>query len=70
MGPVGESNLKTAPVFFYSQVDMKIWLVVLCFTVTSTVDFRVMEDYTADAFLSGFVRFACRFGYPNILMPD
>ena len=81
MGPMGESNLKIAPVFFtarwtyaYSPVNkratIKIWLVVLCCTVTRTVDCRVMEDYMADAFLLGFVLFACRFRYPKIRMPD
>ena len=29
-----------------------------------------MEDYTADAFCLAFARFACRFGYPKLLMPD
>ena len=34
------------------------------------VDCRVMENYTTDAFISAFVRFSCRFGYPETLMPD
>ena len=29
-----------------------------------------MENYTADAFMLAFVRFACRFDYPKTVMPD
>ena len=29
-----------------------------------------MENYTADAFILAFSRFACRFGYPKTVMPD
>ena len=29
-----------------------------------------MENYTADAFVLAFVRFASRFGYPKTVMPD
>ena len=29
-----------------------------------------MEDYSADAFLMAFERFACRFSYPKRLLPD
>ena len=86
MGPVGENNLKVAPPFYCSQVDicgpfnayspvnkrvtLKIWLVIFCCSVTGAVDSRVMENYTTDSFMSAFVRFACRFGYPKIIMPD
>ena len=41
-----------------------------CCTVTDAVDGRVMENYTADAFVLVFVRFASRFGYPKTIMPD
>ena len=49
---------------------MKIWLVVFCCTVTGAVDSRIMENYTADAFMLAFKRFACRFSYPKTVMPD
>ena len=29
-----------------------------------------MENYTAGAFLLAFIRFACRFGYPKMVLPD
>ena len=29
-----------------------------------------MEDYSADSFVSGFIRFSCRFGYPKYVLPD
>ena len=86
MGPVGEDNLKVAPPFFFTQVDicgpfsayspankratLKIWIVVFCCTVTGAVDCRVMEDYSTDAFILSFVRFSCRVGYPKKLLPD
>ena len=86
MGPIGEYNLRIAPAFYYCQVDIcgpfssysqvnkrasvKVWFVVFCCTVTGTVDTRIMENYTADAFILAFIRFACRFGYPRLVMPD
>ena len=86
MGPIGEENLKVAPPFYFTQVDLcgpfkayspankratlKIWIVVFCCTVTGTVDCRVMEDYSTDSFVLSFVRFSCRFGYPKMLLPD
>ena len=86
MGPVADENLKIAPAFYISQVDLcgpfkayspankratlKIWLVVFCCTVTSAVDCRVMEDYGTDQFVSAFIRFSSVRGYPKMLMPD
>ena len=86
MGPVGNNNLKVAPAFYYCQVDicgpfsayspvnkrasLKVWFVVFCCTVTGAVDCRVMENYTADSFVLAFSRFACRYGYPKVVMPD
>ena len=86
MGLLSDQNLRIAPPFFFTQVDlcgplnafspmnkratMKVWLAVFCCTVTGTVDIRVMENYTADAFVFAFVRFSCRFGYPKLLLPD
>ena len=86
MGPVADENLKIAPAFFVSQVDicgpfsayspankrakLKIWIVVFVCTVTSAVDCRIMENYDTDSFILAFTRFSCRFGYPKTLMPD
>ena len=86
MGPIGEYNLGIAPAFYYCQVDIcgpfksysqvnkrasvKVWFVVFCCTVIGTIDTRIMENYTAAAFILAFVRFSCRFGYPKMVMPD
>ena len=86
MGQIGENNLTIAPAFYQSQVDicgpfsayspankratLKVYFVVFCCTTTGAVDCRVMEDYTADAFILSFIRFSSRFGYPKTLMPD
>ena len=29
-----------------------------------------MEDYSTTSFIQGFIRFFCRYGYPNFLLPD
>ena len=86
MGPLHEGQLKVAPAFFRTQVDLfgpfdafdltnkrktiKIWFVVFCCVSTSAVDIRVMEDYSTEAFLLAFVRFSCRVGFPKLLLPD
>ena len=86
MGPVSNDNLRIAPVFFVCQVDIcgpfsayspankraprKVWYVVFCCTVTGATDCRVMEDYSADGFISAFIRFSCTYGYPKKLLPD
>ena len=86
MGPVSSDNLNIAPAFYTCQVDLcgpfdayspankratlKVWFVVFCCSVTGAVDCRIMEDYSADAFLLAFIRFSCRFGYPKSLKID
>ena len=86
MGPLHECEYRVAPAFFRSQVDLfgpfdsfsnlnkrkstKIWFVITCCTTTSAIDLRVMEDYSTEAFLMAFVRFACRVGHPKYLLPD
>ena len=86
MGPLHEGQLKIAAAFCRTQVDLfglfasydltnkrksiKIWFVIFCCVTTSAIDVRVMEDYSTEAFLLAFNRFACRVGYPKLLMPD
>ena len=86
MGPKHDSNLCIAPAFHSTQVDLcgpfdsfsntnkratvKIWLVVFCCSATGSVDGKVMEDYSTDAFILAFIRFSCRYGYPKNLLPD
>ena len=31
---------------------------------------KTMEDYSSESCLLGFIRFACKVGYPKKLMPD
>ena len=40
------------------------------FCFSTTVDLKVMEDYSTDSFILAFIRFACRYGYPSSLYPD
>ena len=86
MGPISEYNLKTAPAFYITQVDLtgpfkayskhnkrttlKIWLVVLCCATTMTININVMEDYTNAAFIQAFTRFSCKVGYSKKFLPD
>ena len=86
MGPLGDDNLKIAPAFYTSQVDLcgpyssfsnvnkratvKIWFVLFACCVTGAIDVRVMEDSSTDSFLLAFVRFSCTYGYPKKLLID
>ena len=65
MGPVSSYNMKIAPAFYRTQLDIcgplkaysphnkratiKIWLVVFCCMTTSTTSIKVMEDYSTIA---------------------
>ena len=86
MGPIQDVNLCIAPAFYASQVDIfghyksyscankratiKVWFLIFCCCTTGGVDIRVLEDYSTDAFVQGFIRFSCRVGYPRYLLPD
>ena len=86
MGPVKQCNLNIAPAFYMSQVDIcgpfnsysshnkratvKIWYIIFCCSTTGAISIKVMEDYSTTSFLLGFIRFACSFGYPKMLMID
>ena len=79
-------NLVIAPAFYIAQTDLcgpfqayspnntrttlKIWLVVFCCTVTSTVNIKVMDDYSTTSFIQAFTRFSCGVGCPKILLTD
>ena len=84
-GPLSNNQLKLAPAFYVSQVDLcgpfkayqinvratlKIWLAVFVCVVTSTVNIQVMENYSAGSFVAAFIRFVSNNGYPKILLPD
>lgn len=86
MGPIQDVNLCIAPAFYASQVDIfgpfksyssankratiKVWFLIFCCCTTGGIDIRVLEDYSTDAFVQGFIRFSCRVGYPRYLLPD
>ena len=86
MGPKSCNNLTIAPAFYFTQVDLfgpynafsrankratvKIWFVVFCCCVTGAIDIKVLEDYTTDSFVLGFIRFSCKVGYPRKLLID
>ena len=86
MGPISTHNLKIAPAFYISQVDLagpfkaysphnkrntvKIWFGVFCCATTSTTNIKVMEDYTTLGFLQAFIHLSCEVGYPKILLTD
>ena len=81
MGPASVYKLKIAPAFYITQVDLtgpfkayskhnkrttlKIWLVVFCCATTTTINIKVMEDYSTTAFIQAFTRFSCEVGYPQ-----
>ena len=85
MGPVS-NHLNIAPAFYISQVDLagpfssysphnkrttvKVWFAIFCCTATSTIDIRVMEDYSSPAFVEAFIRMSCYAGYPKFLLVD
>ena len=84
--PVSKVNLTIAPAFYISQVDLfgpyksysivnkratvNIWFLIFCCCTTGALSIKVMENYSTDAFILGFIRFACNFGYPKLLLPD
>ena len=86
MGPISSHNLTVAPAFYASQVDLagpfkaydaatkrktsKICLPVFCCATTSTVNLKVMDDYSTTSFILSFTRFACEVGYPKTLLID
>ena len=86
MGPIQDVNFCIAPAFYASQIDifgpfkcyspankravLKCWFLIFCCCTTSATSIHVMEDYSTDAFLMGFIRFSCRVGYPKYLLPD
>ena len=86
MGPVSNHNLIIAPAFFVSQVDIcgpflsyfninkratvKVWFNIFCCTTTGAVDIKIMEDYSTTSFILAFIRFSCKVGFPQKLLPD
>ena len=86
MGSIQDVNLCIAPAFYATQVDifgpfkcysvankratLKVWFAIFCCCTTGAVKICVMDDYSTDSFIMGFIRFSCQFGYPRYLLPD
>ena len=86
MGPISGFNTTIAPAFYITQVDLagpvlayssfhrrttvKLWMAVFCCSTTSTVSIKMMEDYSASAFVRAFIRLSCEVGYPKYLLSD
>ena len=86
MGPVGDDQLRIAPPFYASQVDIfgpykshsdvntraktDIWFVIFCCCVTGAVSIKTMNTYSTKSFVMSFIRFSCVYGCPYKLLPD
>jgi hypothetical protein len=86
MGPISTNNLAIAPPFYICQIDLagpfkaysphnkrttiKVYYAVFCCTTTTSVNIKVLEDYSTSGFLLAFTRFACEVGYPKRMMID
>ena len=75
---ISESHLLSMHVRLTLQVydlntkrkTIKVWLTVFCCATTSTVNIKLMGDYSTTAFVFSFIRFACEVGYPKVLLID
>ena len=86
MGPISKHSITIAPAFYAAQAvisgpfkayslhhkrtTIKIWLIVYCCISTSTANIKVMDDYSAQAFIQAFIRFSCEVGYPKFMVID
>ena len=86
MGPLKNVNLCIAPAFYASQIDifgpfkafspankratLKAWFLIFCCCTTNAVDIRVMEDYSTDSVVLGYIRHSSGYGYAKYILPD
>jgi hypothetical protein len=86
MGKIPAERLFIAPAFSYCQVDLfgpflakcehnhrstvKLWGAAFKCNSTGALAVHVMSDYSTDAFLMAYMRFASRYGHPMKLLPD
>ena len=75
-----------APAFYASQIDifgpfkafspankwatLKAWFLIFCCCTTNAVDIRVMEDYSTDSVVLGYIRHSSGYGYAKYILPD
>ena len=86
MGSISKHSITIAPAFYVTQADIcgpfkayslhhkrttiKIWLIVYCCISALTANIKVMDDYSAQAFIQAFIRFFCEVGYPRCIVID
>ena len=86
MDPISKHSITIVPAFYATQADVggpfkacslhhkrttiKIWLIVYCCISTSTTNVKVMDDYSAQAFIQAFIRFSWEVGYPKFMKID
>ena len=86
MGPISSNNLAIAPPFYICQIDLagpfkayhshsrgttiKAYYAVFCCTTTTSVNIKLLVNYSTSEFLLAFTRFACEVGYPKLMMID
>ena len=84
MGPISEHNITIA--FYATQADIfgpfkayslhhktariKIWLIIYCCISTSATNIKVMDVYSAQAFIQAFIKFSCEVAYPKFMIID
>ena len=82
MGPISKYSITIAPAFYATQADIygpfeayslhrkrtaiKIWLIIYCCISTSATNKKVIDNYSAHAFIQAFIRFSCEVGYKNL----
>ena len=86
MGLISKLSITIASAFHVTQADIcglfkayslhhkrtkiKLWLIIYCCISTSTTNIKVMDDYSAQAFIQAFIRFSCKVGYPKFMVID
>ena len=86
MGSASKEQLKVAPPFYITQVDLcgpfnsysshnkrttvKVWMAVFVCSTTGMTSIKIMEAYDTAQFLYSFTRFANEFGFPKKMLAD
>lgn len=86
MGKIHSNRLAIAPSFFYCQADIfgplratcehshrstvKVYGLVFKCTSTGAIACYCMQSYSTESFLSAFIRFSSRYGYPKKITID
>ena len=83
IGPISKHSITIAPAFYATQADIcgpfkahslhhkktiKILLIIYCCISVLTTNIKVMDDYSAQAFIQAFITFSCEVGYPEFMI--